>query len=184
VQQTRRHWPVVSTDNWHRHPRHYYMPLTWYRSTSAKNVTNTVTDQTATLQLSLNPSKSKAVLKRIPKPWSVSLKVSNEYDSLSASCTWGCTNCSLWQNYMAMKGSNKPSWHSQGTVKDPLTSTEVTCLFIYSWHHMLLLHAIITSRAPDISLSSCHRQADAECTQVQGYYFTNDTVRLQIGRFW
>jgi len=27
VQQTRRHWPVVCTDYWHRYPRHYYMPL-------------------------------------------------------------------------------------------------------------------------------------------------------------
>ena len=161
------------------------MPLTWYGSTSARNVTYKHSDRPNSYLASLTqPLQSQALLNWIPKPWSVSLKVSNDYVSLSDSCTWGCTNCTLWQNYMVTKGSNKTSWHLQGTEEDPLTSNEVTCLFIYTWNYMLLLYAIISSRAPDISLASCHRQADVECKQVQRYHFTNDTVRLQVGRFW
>ena len=101
-----------------------------------------------------------------PKPCSASLNVSNDYTSLSASCTWGCPNCTVCPNYMATKSSNKTSRHLQGTVEDPLTSNEVTCLFIYSRYYVLLLHAITTSR------------------YIQGYYLTNDTMRLHVGIFW
>lgn len=157
VQKTRRHWPLVCTDYWNCHPRHYYMPLTWHGSTSARNVAHKHSDTSNSyLATRTQPFQSKAFLNWIPKPWSVSLKVSNDYAALSAGRTWGSINCTLWQNYMVTKGSNKTSWHLQGTDEDPLTSNDVTYLFIYSWHYMLLLNIIISSRASDISLSSCH----------------------------
>ena len=90
VQQTRRHWPLVCTDYWHHHPRHYYMPLTWYGSTSARNVTYKHSDRSNRYLATLTqPLQSQAFLNWIPKPWIVSLKVSNDYASLSDSCTWG-----------------------------------------------------------------------------------------------